>query len=266
MHPPQIVTEDGWVHVDDLDPTVTLYHRISTEEAQYITNALPDTRVFTVFDVKGGVRKSTATVHIGHGIHRHTGKRVGLGDSDQYHSVQDWYNTAHRINRDTGQRVSPWPKEISVFSASGPNFHHQLVDELQKDPPDYFGLDTPPNDRAAALRALLLADVAIIPTGPFPLDIRRLRTGLQVATEAVKLRGRPMDVRALVTGAKMGTNIFSQAREFLREQNLPSFAMPVRDLVLHATNFGTALRNLGDYEFVPDELLPLLDARKGAPA
>lgn len=254
MQPRQIVREDGWVHVDDLDPTVILYHRIQADEARYVSTALPDTLVVAVIDVKGGVKKTTAATHIAHGLHRHTGKAVSIGDSDQYHSVRDWVTTA--------QQRDPWPDDIRVVSVSGTNYHHELISHVREHKPGYLVVDTPPNDQAAALRALLLADVVIIPTGPFPLDIRRLRYALRLGGDAVKLRGRRIDVRAIITGTRMSTNIFKAARHHLKDEGLPFFNMPVRDLLVHAENFGTALRDLGDYEFIPDELVPLLETHR----
>lgn len=254
MQPPMIVNEDGWVYAGDLSENVILYRRIDSEEATYVYEALKGVQVVAVVDVKGGVKKTTSAVHIAHGLHRYKDakKTVLIGDCDQYSSVTDWQQLAESQN-------DPWPEGISVVTSSGDNFHHDLIAEVRRIKPDYLVIDTPPNDEDAALRALLGADVMLTPTGPFPMDIRRLSYGLQVGAEVVSLRGGTIKPLAMLTGVKMGTAVFRTARQHLDRQGMDYLNMPIRDFIKHAEAFGTSLPDLNDYDFVPKELVPMLD-------
>lgn len=251
----QLVNSDGWVNVGDLDPSTVLYHKIGDEEAVYMGRSMPNSKVVAVVDVKGGVRKTTASVHLGHALNRHLGlgARVLIADCDQYHSVQDWSNTAKQLG-------NPWPETMHVVSCDGTNFHHDIIEAAEEFEPDYVIIDTPPNDEAAARRALLLADAMITPTGPSPLDIRRLAYGLTVGVQAAQQRGRGIQAKALLTGTKMGTNVYNAALTHLQNERLDYFAMPIRDLLAHATAFGTSVKRLNDYAHVPHQLLPMLAA------
>ena len=255
---PQIVNEDGWVNVEDLSDNVILYRKIGAEEALYTDQAMSGTKVVAVTDVKGGVKKTTTSVHLALGIHRFTKGTVMIGDCDQYHSVQAWYSEARDGDEAKGKKPDPWPEEVTVVTAFGDNFHHEIIEAVQEQRPDYLILDTPPNDEEAALRALLLSDIMLTPTGPFSLDLGRLVYGLRVANKAAKLRGRDIEPVALFTGCKMGTNLYREARKELEEKGMGFVNMPVRDLLKHASAAGTSVPNLHDYAFLPNEIVPIL--------
>jgi chromosome partitioning protein len=259
---PEIVNEDGWVNVDDLADSVILYRKIAAEEASYTDKAMSGTKVVSVIDVKGGVKKTTTAVHLALGINRFTGKTVMIGDCDQYHSVQDWYTKARDGDPETGKKADPWSEDVTVVTADGDNFHHEIIEAVQEVRPAYLVLDTPPNDEEAALRALLLSDVMLTPTGPFSLDLGRLVYGLRVAAKAAKLRGRTIEPLALLTGCKMGTNLYKKARLDLEKRQMAFVNMPVRDLLAQASAFGTSVPDLNDYAFVPNEVVPMLDRIK----
>jgi hypothetical protein len=259
VQPPSIINSDGWVNVDDLSDKVILYHIVTAEEARYVYEALRDVRVVSVIDVKGGVKKTTAAVHIALGLNRRFNASVMIGDCDQYHSVQDWKNVAERVGDTSGVQPDPWPENVTVISASGPNFHFDLVEAVKKHKPKYLVIDTPPNDEEAALRALLASDVMVTPTGPFPMDIRRIFYGIQVGAKAEKLRGAAISPLALLTGTKLGSNLYKAALKALIAKGIEFVPMPVRDLVGHAQAFGTSVPDLRDYDFIPETLGPKLD-------
>lgn len=259
MQRPSIVQNDGWVHVDDISPNVILYRKIDKDEAKYVHEAMRDVRVIAVIDVKGGVKKTTAAVHIALGLHRRDRGTVLIGDCDQYHSVADWSNEAAREDPANGKVADPWPDDVVVVSSSGDDFHFDLVDAVQEHRPKYLVIDTPPNDEDAALRALLLADVMVMPTGPFEMDIRRLSYGLNVAVNASRLRGRMIEPLALITGAKLSTTVYKKACRYLDEKGVRFVQMPIRDLVNHARAFGTSVPDLNDYDYVPRALTEIFE-------
>jgi cellulose biosynthesis protein BcsQ len=251
---PSIVNADGWVHVEDLDPSVMLYRTIGEEEARWAYQQLKSVPTFAVVDVKGGVRKTTLAVHTAFSLHRVTGKRVMLADCDQYHSISDWQKTA-------ADKGDPWPDDIIVVSAAGDNAHFDIIEAVQEYRPDYLGFDTPPNDPAAARRALLGADLLISPSGPYEMDIRRLVYGVQIADEVIKMRGGSIDARVALTGVKMGTRMYEQARQFVAGVGLRILGnAPFRDLGGHAENFGTSLKKLYDYTWTAEDILPIFQA------
>lgn len=247
---------NDWILVSELDPSTVLYRRITADEYREVDNALSGVNVIAVVDVKGGVRKTTAAVHIAHGLQRYTGERVAIGDCDQYHSVADWHQMAHMPDLQSGEPRYPWSDDITVLSADGDNFHWELVEGVTECGARWLVIDTPPNDTAAARRALLGADMMLMPTGPWAMDIRRLQHGMEVAADVVNKRGgRGVLPRALITGAKLGTNVYKAARLYLQQEKIPAFSMPIRDIVAHASAFGTNLRSLEDYDFLPEDIV-----------
>lgn len=255
--PPPLVNEDGWIDADLLSPNVILYRNIEAEEALYTYEALGHVPTVAIVDVKGGVKKTTTAVHTAFGLHRmpkgrRKTRKILIGDCDQYHSVADWQARA-------AENGDPWPEEIVVVSSGGDNFHHELIDAVAEHKPDHLVIDTPPNDEDAALRALLGADVLLMPTGPFDMDIRRLSYGIKAGGRVLQLRKGYLEALAVLTGCKLGTKIYKDARKDLIASGISFVNSPVRDLVQHAHAFGTSLPNLNDYDFVTYDLSNLFD-------
>lgn len=259
------------IDTDTLDPDVKLYHKITAAEAaefeRIIATEFPDLEVTMIGDLKGGVRKTTATMHIAFALARkYPDEMVLVGDCDQFGSATSWMNKAKRRAdrlkadweaREQAERPgaerhwpgNPWPKNLHVVRAEGADLHNTLLKACRKYRPVRLLLDTPPNDRPALRRALMLARVLVLTSGPGEMDIERIRPTLDLAKELKALRrGRGYRFKVLLTGCKIGTRTFKKAREHLENQQIGVFSNPVRDLQGHMSNAGTVPSDLYDYD------------------
>lgn len=248
------------INTDDLDVDVVLYRKITKEEAERFANRLPrQAQVTLIGDLKGGVRKTSATMHFAFGLaYKYPQDVVMVGDCDQFGSCESWRRKAVRhIERENARReaagqplLREWPSNLVVVRATGDRMHEQLAEGAEKHRAARVLIDTAPNDRPAIRRALLLANAYVIPSGPGVMDLERLVLNLELANEMRELRGRGYRFKVLLTGCRIGTGSFRNAVRFLSEQKLPYFGMPIRDLQGQANNSATVPDDLYDYDMV----------------
>jgi cellulose biosynthesis protein BcsQ len=248
------------IQTDDLDEDVVLYRKLTVDDARRWSTALPTAaQVTTIGDLKGGVRKTAATMHFAFGLaYEHPSDVVMVGDCDQFGSCESWRRKANRYverenakRQEAGQPLLPeWPKNLVVVRATGDDMHESLVASARKYHAARILIDTAPNDRPAIRRALLISGAYVIPTGPGIMDLERLTLNLDLAEEIRQLRGRGFKVKILLTGCKYGTKAFAEAVKFLSRHKMPFFGMPIRDLQGQANNSATVPDNLHDYGLV----------------
>lgn len=252
------------INTDDLDRDVVLYRKLTPEDAKIWSTALPpQVQVTTIGDLKGGVRKTAATMHFAFGLAwKYPTDRIMVGDCDQFGSCESWRRKAQRmIERENTKRAAEglpllreWPENLVVVRATGDRMHEQLVEAAKKHRAARILIDTAPNDRPAIRRALLLSSAYVIPSGPGVMDLERLTLNMDLAMEVREMRGRGFKVKVLLTGCKIGTKAFSKAIEHLSNNNFAYFGMPIRDLQGQANNSATVPENLYDYATVLPQL------------
>ena len=118
--------------------------------------------IVAVLQQKGGVGKSTITANLAAELIA-AGKVVTAFDLDDQRSLLRWANRGKGLLSQAGVVAMNVTKDThAVFRAAV---------EGARLKSDYVLLDCPPGFVAPALSAALVADIAVVPVGPSPLDI-----------------------------------------------------------------------------------------------
>jgi chromosome partitioning protein len=127
---------------------------------------------------KGGVGKSTMAAHVtGELAQKHS---VVVFDLDPQRSMAEWAQAGQGVLRDLVRAIDIDHLKPAAFK--------KLVDAAQEQV-DYVILDCPPALPDAGQLAALLADVAVVPVQPSPVDIRAAKPAYDLLIEAQKARG-----------------------------------------------------------------------------
>jgi chromosome partitioning protein len=121
--------------------------------------------------------------------------------------------------------------------------------------PDYehVVIDTPPGELAVARSALMAAEVALVAVPPTPIDLDRMIPTLELVADVEDMTGLRLYV--LLTRVRRISREGRDAREAMREMELPLLATEIPALGFYSETFGRAVRDTGDYENVARELL-----------
>jgi chromosome partitioning protein len=112
--------------------------------------------IFAVLNQKGGVGKTTVTLHVAAGLALQ-GARVLVVDADPQGSARDWA-AARTV-----------PPLFPVVGLDRPTLHRDVL-TLAADY-DHVVIDGPPRTTEVTRSALLAADVVLIPVQPSPYDV-----------------------------------------------------------------------------------------------
>lgn len=157
---------------------------------------------------KGGTGKSTTAIAIAGELHRR-GLRVLLVDGDPQGTTSTWAQKAAEAERAT---------PLVVAMNARMHLPGQL-DNIGRDC-DAVVIDCPGRLDAVQRSALMIANVAVLPSGPTGPEAWALTESVELVQEAVELRP---DLRAvvLVTRKIVGTSIGADARRTFGEWGLP---------------------------------------------
>ena len=160
----------------------------------------PDKKIIiSVIQQKGGVGKTTLTVHLAHMLAALRPKwRVAVADADPQQSASQW------ISRGTSLGVSGVQGVQVATDGEG----KLLRKELTSIDADIVVIDLPPAIESISLRAALYADIMLIPVGASTLDIEAAEAAVNVCMEAIELDARkkmilvPSRIRSATASAK----------------------------------------------------------------
>ncbi|UQN09396.1 ParA family protein [Deinococcus sp. QL22] len=165
-------------------------------------------RVYGITNVKGGAGKTHASIHLAYEAAR-LGKRVAVLDLDPTRQSVNWVELA-------GLGLPALHLDIKQSDLEA------YIEQLRADGDfDVIVIDTPANDRDAALETLMVADVAIIPVGVGTSDTGMLGTTERQVKRALQLRPH------LKTFILLNRTKFAPARERETEEECRKTGIPV---------------------------------------
>lgn len=192
-------------------------------------------RRIVIANTKGGTGKTTSSIFLASALT--TQGFVEVWDADPQGSASEWSLRAEERDQALGFEVRPVnAAQLRRGSSSA----------------DFVVVDTGPGDWKVLDEALKLADVAILPTAPSPIDLDRFWETEQIASQLTR-------TFALITQADRRTKSLEQTVEALEASEVQLFATKIstREGIRRSFGYNPA-NDLGEYQAVADELLEVL--------
>lgn len=216
-------------------------------------------KIIAVCNQKGGPGKTTLSMHLAGSLARR-GQKVLVVDADPQGTATRWAASA-----DDG---SPFPASVVGLSAASTKVHREVkkfVEDYQ-----YIIIDCPPAaDSPVPQSALLVADLALVPIIPSPLDMWAA-VGIRHVIENVGDINEDLKARLVINQCQPNTNLAKEALEVL-----PEFGIDLCRTFIHqrqayrqAAVYGQTVHDLGskaapaveEIEALTDEVLSILRA------
>lgn len=224
-----------------------------------MTPARPPARVVAFVNQKGGPGKTTLAMHVAAELARGHG-RVLVADADPQGTAARWAAAA--------PETAPFPAAVVGLSQAGDKLHRELKKHVA--PYDWIVVDCPPSvESSLTRRALLVADLAVIPVVPSPPDlwagiaIRQVLDGVSTVNEDLR-------ARLVVNQRKAGTRLAAHTLGLLPRYEIPVLQTQIgdREAFRHAAAGGVTVSDLprarqaaAEVSALTDELLLVLNER-----
>jgi chromosome partitioning protein len=193
----------------------------------------------TIGNLKGGVAKTTTTVHLGAALAA-SGERVLCIDADpQAASLLDWSTVAGEA----------WPDNLTVIPWSGKDLARRI--RAVADDYDHVLVDTGGENDEILSQALLVTDDLIVPVAPSLIELRRLPATFSLAAKIDAIS--PVTARVLLCKVRR-TRSAGEARELLEGLDIPVMAASIGLREMYSASFGTLPAEFGEYADVVAEL------------
>ena len=218
-------------------------------------------KVIAVVNQKGGTGKTTVAMHVAGSLGRR-GHKVLLVDADPQGTSTRWAASA--------DDSTPFPATIVGLSAAQGKLHRE-VRKLMGDY-QYIVIDGPPaSDSPVAQSALMVADLALVPIIPSPLDMWA-SIGIKKAIEDAADLNENLKSRLVVNQCQPNTTLAKDVLDIL-----PEFGIQMAKSQLHQRTvyrqcavFGQTVHNFGaraapaisEVEMLIEEVLELLNGKK----
>jgi len=179
--------------------------------------------IISVQNQKGGVGKTTLSIHISHALVL-KGYRVLLVDADPQGSARDW----------AAARSDPPP--FSIVGLDRPTIHRDLA-ALAKDF-DQVVIDGPPRVSELARSAIIAADLVVVPIQPSPYDIWAAEEIIKLIQEASVFKEKLKAVFA-INRKIVNTAIGRDVVEALEQYPIPVMKASISQRVAFAESAAT---------------------------
>ena len=200
--------------------------------------------IIGIVNQKGGTGKTTLAINLADGFAR-LRQKVLLIDADPQESVLSWEGVAQRA----GFRIQPLrDDDLPGLVREAERLHDHIV------------IDAPPSLAATAQSILNVAQLAIIPIGPSPLDIWSTRDIIALTRQA--LSDRPdFRVKLLICKTIVGTRLSNEARDTLSGFGLDLFDTQISQRVayIEAMIAGRSVLDYAPSSAAAREILSLRD-------
>jgi chromosome partitioning protein len=216
-------------------------------------------KIITVCNQKGGSGKTTLSMQLAGALTRR-GNKVLVVDADPQGTATRWAATA--------EDDKPFPASVIGLSAASTKVHREVkkfVEDYQ-----YIVIDCPPAaDSPVPQRALLIADLALVPIIPSPLDMWAA-VGIRQVIENVSSINEELQSRLVVNQCQPNTRLAREALEVL-----PKFGIELCKTYMHQRQvyrqsavFGQTVHDFGskatpaieELETLTNEILLLLNS------
>lgn len=158
--------------------------------------------IISLVNQKGGVSKSTTSVHLAYWLTVKRKKRVLLVDADAQKSSSLW--------------IEGMELQIPVTVLQSPD---DLLEQLPSLTENYeFVIVDGPASLSEATRAILFrSDIAVIPTQPTGVDLRSASEAMRLVKQAQSVRGGIPKALIFLTRAVKGTKLKEEALSLLSQ-------------------------------------------------
>jgi chromosome partitioning protein len=180
--------------------------------------------IIGVVNQKGGAGKTTLTVNIA-GALAHRGHTTCIVDTDPQGSVLQW----QALEDASLVSVKHKPAVLAKKDVQSLRRRHQFI-----------LIDSPPALERITLGVLKLVDLVIVPITPSPLDIWSANETIRLI-KSVKRQSKKMNPHLLVYRKVPGTRIGRQARDALKNYNLPVFKTEITHRIAYVEAMNTGL-------------------------
>ncbi len=163
-------------------------------------------KIITVCNQKGGSGKTTLSMQLA-GTLAKKKNRVLVVDADPQGTATRWAASA--------EDDKPFPASVIGLSAANEKVHREVKKFIEDY--DFIVIDCPPAaDSPVPQSALLIADLALVPVIPSPLDLWAA-VGIRKVIENVGVINESLKSRLVVNQCQPNTNLAKDALEVLPE-------------------------------------------------
>lgn len=187
--------------------------------------------IIVVANSKGGVGKSTLSVHLAAWLHEQ-GHRVILADCDTQHSSSEWLAEAE--------------PSIRTLQLENPDEILDSLPQLAREA-DYVIADGPGSNTETSRALLLRADLAIVPCKASMLEVRALAQATSVLRQAQDIRGGKPDSVIVLSMVGKHYKLTQDMKEASAALSLPlaDTAITLKQIYADAPGQGTVVWHMG---------------------
>ena len=217
-------------------------------------------KIITVVNQKGGAGKTTTTMQVAGAITKRHYK-VLVVDADPQATATRWAASA--------EDATPFPASVVGLSAANEKVHREVKKFI--DDYDFIIIDCPPAaDSPVSQSALLVADLALVPILPSPLDIWAT-IGIKQVIENATNFNEELQARLVLNQTNPKTTLAKESVEVLSKFDIPLSKTKIqqRQIYRQSAAFGTIVHNMSkaapaikEIESLVNEIFAILAIKK----